>query len=224
MSTYYWHVDSPSGYGNRMGRYKTRRERDFIDAHLPEGARTVLDLGGASGRFAVGLGAAGYQVTVVDIAEDALRRLEATSPTNVQVVCSDFLAFEAKEPFDVVVAIEAIQSFADTPLTEVFERVRAALKPGGTFVFTELNADSWHHRLHELRSKKPRYLVAGPQGYEAALSAAGFRMQEMLGFVWMPLPVSSDSRLVTVFAWIESTLRLGRFRRQSPWLLVAARA
>jgi SAM-dependent methyltransferase len=222
-SEFIWDVTDRRGYANAMGRYKTEKEMAFISTQLGGECLHILDVGGGSGRFAVPLADKGHRVTVVDRSPEALEILRAHRHPNIDTLCGDFLAMESTAQFDAVIAVESVQYFTDVALVDVFAKVSTMLTPGGPFVFTGLNARSWRYQLHKLRRFRPTYNVTDPAGYSAALEHTGLTMSAMEGFVWMPLPVNSDSQLVGVLAMIERSLRLQNWIRQSPWLLIAAR-
>ena len=47
-------------------RLEFLRVRDLLERHLPAPPATVLDVGGAAGRYAIPLAAAGYDVRLID--------------------------------------------------------------------------------------------------------------------------------------------------------------
>lgn len=223
-NAYLWDVNNPRGYANAMGRYKTRKELAFLLEHIHGEKLRILDVGGGSGRFAAPLAERGHSVTVADISEAALNILRDRNLPGITTVCGDFLTQTFDELFDVVTGIESIQSFTSVRFEELFGKIHSHLKPGGWFVFTELNSRSWRYALRALRgSRNVEYNVGRPDDYVAALRASGFDTIRMEGFVWMPFNASSNSPLVPLFVLIESTLGLGRWIGQSPWLLIAAR-
>ena len=63
---YKWDLENPHGYGNRMGRYRTRVECDFMRRHLAAPPLRVLDVGGGSGRLGKFFISLGHRVTIVD--------------------------------------------------------------------------------------------------------------------------------------------------------------
>lgn len=220
---YQWTEDNPAGYGNAMGRYKTQVEWSFLQECLPPAPSRILDIGGGAGRFAVPLARLGYPVTVVDRSAAALRVLRETRTNGIRVIEGDFLKITSDEVYDAVIAIESVLYFVEIDLRALFCRVGSQLRSGRPFIFTGLNSKSWRYQLHRLRgSNAPRYRVGTPAAYGEALRQARFRVAKMRGFHWTPLPVTSDSPAVPVFAAAERHLRLDRWVEQSPWLLVAA--
>jgi len=218
---YNWDIENPRGYANAMGLYRTRKERAFLQAHVTGHRLRILDVGGGSGRFAIPLAEQGHAVTVVDISPEAIWQLQRRTSSHISTYCADFLDHTFDTTFDVVVGMESIQYFTSTTLVYLFEKVHRMLRPGGLFVFTELNNRSWRYALHKVRSAI-HYNVAAPAGYRRALQAAGFRLIDVKGFVWMPFSVASNSPLVRVFESVECSLGLDRWISQSPWLLIAA--
>jgi SAM-dependent methyltransferase len=222
-NTYLWDIENPEGYANTLGRYNTRRESEFLHAHVIGERLRVLDVGGGSGRFAVPLAERGHDVTVVDISEDALRLLHGRNRPFISTRCADFFGQAFDGPFDIVMGMESIQYFTAVTLEELFAKIHSVLRPGGRFVFTELNIHSWRHTLRGLlASRNTRYNVAGPNDYQTALRKAGFELLSIEGFMWMPFIVGSNSCLVPLFEFIERELHLSRWIGQSPWLLIAA--
>jgi SAM-dependent methyltransferase len=220
---YQWRVDAPRGYANAMGHYKTQSEGAFLKKHLRCEHSRILDIGGGAGRFAIPLANEGHRLTVVDICQEALTILGRRTCPNIALVCDDFYSWDVSGTFDAAIAIESIPSFTGVKLASLFGKVRALLRPEAPFIFTALNRQSWRFRLSALRNgSEPGFNVTNPAGYAAALESAGFAISEMYGFVWMPFPVTSNSKAVPFFASVEGVLRLNRWINQSPWLLIAA--
>ena len=222
METYEWDVENPDGYANTMGRYKTRKELAFLSAHLTGDRLDILDVGGGSGRFAIPLADRGHRVTVVDISRDALRLVQARRPQGISTRLGDFLTERFDSAFDAVIGVESVQLFTSVTLEQLFARVHSLLRPGGRFVFTQLNTQSWRYAVHRLRERSEIYNASTPRGYRTALQSAGFQVLAVEGFVWMPFPACSNSRLIPAFESMERALHLNRWTTQSPWLLYAA--
>ncbi len=213
---YLWDIHNPDGYGNRAGRYKTQIEHNFIARHLMADHKTILDLGGGSGRFALPLMKEGYDVTVVDLSKDAIGLCKERGIANS--FCMDIRQFPGRE-FDVVLAIEL---FLTTPPEQVFEIAFDKLRKDGLFVSVVSNRHSWRYRLHRLRKNRSHnYGELSLDEFTALLQKHQFRIMSIQGFNWIPLTVNSDSVLVECFAHVERTFRLDRWLSQSPWLLVA---
>lgn len=221
---YQWSAGDARGYANAMGRYKTAKEWDFIRKHIVGDGLRILDIGGGSGRFAAPLARAGHHVTVIDKSRDALDLLESEGHPNISAVHEDFASAAFDEQFDAVVAIESLFYLTDMSFGELFTKVRSHLKPGAPFVFMQINNGSWRYRLHKLLRSNPfPYKVTSVAAYLAELRNAGFEVNDVTGFVWMPFGATSNSKAVPAFAFIERVLGLARWTRQSPWLLISAK-
>ena len=215
---YLWDLENPHGYGNRMGRYRTRVELEFIQQHLPPPPQRVLDVGGGSGRFSNILQAQGHQITIVDKNPQALAL--ARGKGLAAVVTSDILEYDGRD-FEAVVCMEVLEYFEDC--APVIARCAGFLKPGGVFIFCIINSQSWRFRLQ--RWQKNDYQAAGfsPAEVKGHLQKNGFELMAMRGFQWCLARTGSDSRLVSLSAVVEKSLGLNRWLSQSPWLLYACR-
>jgi ubiquinone/menaquinone biosynthesis C-methylase UbiE len=99
--------------------------------------KKVLDVGAGTGRVACELFNRGAQVTALDVSEkilDVLKKKNAKIKTVVGE--AEILPFE-KETFDAVVAAFLVVHLKD--LSRFFDEVYRVLKPGGEFLFTNIN-------------------------------------------------------------------------------------
>lgn len=216
-----WDVNNPRAYNNRMGRYKTHVEWEFIQRFLPDRPLRILDIGGSSGRFALPLADCGHRVTVIDIAEDALAILSEKGHSNIAVHCGDVFQFDSESKFDAALAIESAV-YIDLP--RLLAKVNSLLISGGPFLFTHLNRASWRYVAQGLLNRgATHYPIYTPSEFRAIIEAAGFHTENVMGFVWMPFRFNSNSPLVPVFAAAERALGLRHWIHQSPWLFYAAR-
>lgn len=129
----------------------TRREVAFLIElmNLPRGAR-VLDMGCGTGRHAIGLAAAGFDVTGVDISKgmlDEARRKAEEAGVDIDWVQYDARKWQGSGDFDAVLglcegAIGLLEE-SDNPWQRdviVLQNMAASLRPGGILVITALNA------------------------------------------------------------------------------------
>lgn len=222
---YRYDIDNPLVYANAMGRYKTERQLSFIRQILPGNTLRILDMGGGGGRVAIPLAQFGHDVTVIDIAAEALDLLTSRIGHTVAVACCDLMSFAPSQTFDVALVIDTLKYVSEASVTQAFARVNSFLSPGGLIIVAEINRGSWRNRLSERAGRRDgfQYNIATAEGYRRALADAGFELVRERGFLWMPLPFNSDTKLVGAFERVEAALHLGRWVRQSPWLLIAAR-
>lgn len=219
---YLWDIDNPLGYKNTMGYYKTKIEYEFILHHLKHDNLRILDIGGGSGRFAIPLVAREHDVTIVDNSALAMECLKKRDNGRIKFICDDFMSCALDEnSFDAVIAIESVLFFQDRE--KLFRKINQVLVPGGIFIFTELNKHSWRYLVHQMfRRDNTNYNVKSVDECISVLTINGFEVDDMKGFMWIPLSVISDSLLVNLFTFIETHGGFQKWIRQSPWLLVAA--
>ncbi len=224
---YFWDVENPAAYNNRMGHYKTRRESELIQSYITVPGRRILDVGGGSGRFAIPLHEAGHDLRVIDLNAEAIRLLRLRCPQIVSET-ADFMSWDpqGEGSFDLVLAMEMLLYVKDWPA--FFAKVHSMLSPGGVVLFTATNRSSWRTMLERVKSRLARatdyhYSIFTPRQYDEIVREAGFEIDRVEGFLWCPCTLSSDNPLVDVCAWMEKTLGLVRFTAQSPWLFYAIR-
>src|SRR5690606_31341659 len=106
---------------------------------VPRGARAVLDIGGGHGWYSVALCRrhAGLSATVLDLPGSARagRRIVAATgyADRVRHWEGDALATDLAGPYDVVLCFNVIHHLAAADVPDLFRRIRAALRPHGTF-------------------------------------------------------------------------------------------
>lgn len=107
---------------------------------LPEGIRTLLDLGCGTGleldeifpRFPW------LSVTGVDISAAMLNRLrEKHSDKSINLIEGDYFAVDLGSGFDCVVAFQTLHHFVRERKYELFRKIYGALKAGGSFIYTD---------------------------------------------------------------------------------------
>jgi 2-polyprenyl-3-methyl-5-hydroxy-6-metoxy-1,4-benzoquinol methylase len=125
--------------GAEPERFAARKA--FLLDRVTPGAR-VLDLGCGDGAFAAELLAAGCEVTMADVAEEALRRARVTAPRAeaVKLAEGEPLPF-AEDAFDVVWVGEVLEHVAD--VVGLLAEVRRVLRWGGRLLLTT----PWHGRI-----------------------------------------------------------------------------
>jgi len=215
---YLWDQDNPHGYANRIGRYRTQVESDFLFSHLDKSPQRILDLGGGSGRFAALLAAQGHHVTLID------RNAEAVAIARQRgvhrTIASDISDFH-ESGFDSVVCMEVLQYFEKC--ATIVSKANQSLKTGGTFVFCATNSQSWRFRLRSLKNEPSTVNAFTIQEIELCLESHRFAVLGRKGFQWSLAQTGSDSFLVDASILIEKGLRLQNWLSQSPWLLYACR-
>lgn len=213
---YQWDINNPNGYKNRMGKYKTDFEIDFIDSHLKPEFHKIIDLGGGSGRFALPLIKKGFDVTLVDIDETAIKLAKAVGISNAH--CQNLLEINEFN-FDAALAIELLMV---TNPHSIIKKANEIIKPNGLFIFVSANSNSWRFKIRKLKKKNNSHDLSYSR-YLDLLKENGFEIIKTEGFMWMPFKVNSNNILIPLFAKIEKTLQLGKWKNQSPWIIIVAK-
>lgn len=113
---------------------------------------TIIDLGCGTGEIALRLAGQGYKVTGIDYSSDMLT-LAAHKANNknfsIQWIHQDMRELQGFKDMDLVISYCDSINYITTEneLSAVFQRVAAALKPGGQFVF---DVHSLYHMEHQL--------------------------------------------------------------------------
>jgi SAM-dependent methyltransferase len=122
----YW----DQGLEVKIGNMAAAQERysQFLLSHIPEGTKSILDVGCGAGKLAERLIGQGYRVECVCpsplLVGEATRRLGADVPVHL---CT-FDAFETERRFDLVLFSE---SFQYVDIEDAIDRARRFLRPGG---------------------------------------------------------------------------------------------
>jgi SAM-dependent methyltransferase len=98
---------------------------------------SIVDFGAGTGRLAIPLSEAGYQVTAVDASAAMLDRLREKDRHSL-VTCrhSTIADFEARDPFDAAIGVFSVLIYLTTEaeLDRSLEVIYRSLKPHGTFI------------------------------------------------------------------------------------------
>ncbi len=105
------------------------------------GSGQVLELGSGTGNLTLRL-APGTEVTCVDISQEMMQLAQKKLPTERRVTYDkeDILAFfdQSRGPYAAVVSTYTIHHLTEEEKALLFEKIAAALEPGGTAVFGDL--------------------------------------------------------------------------------------
>lgn len=116
---------------------------DYVERlvkRLGRAPRRVLDLACGTGNTTIPFARRGYQVEGLDLSPEMLERARAKAAAaglDIPFGQADMRSFVVAEPFDLVTCLYDSINYVLEPaeLAEVCRRVRAALSPGGLFIF-----------------------------------------------------------------------------------------
>jgi malonyl-CoA O-methyltransferase len=132
----------------------------------------LLDVGGGTGRYAVGLAASGARVTVIDFSEEMLAKARAKpGAERVRFIAQDVLRpfpFPDRS-FDVVLSALVLEHIAVPELPTFFRELARVARDDGRILVTAM------HPARFLRGRSANFrdgsgLEVRPRSYEASLS------------------------------------------------------
>lgn len=115
----------------------------WIETQIPEGAKSILDLGCGPGLYTTELANRGFCVTGYDFSENSIdyaKKEALAAELPISYKCMNYLDMTDENEFDVIIMI-----YCDFGVLSVSEQqqlannIHRALKPGGVFVFDAMN-------------------------------------------------------------------------------------
>ena len=201
-----------------MGKYLTRVETDFIfNSVIPSQMHTIMDVGAEAGRFSLLAADSNATVIGIDIDSYGLKRLKLKTK-RVNVIEADARKIPLKdETFDVIFMIEVLDYIPE--VDEALRECHRTLKSNAPLILSFGNKSSFKSKLRELRGKSYRHSYGSVM---QCLSKTGFAVRRKMGYGWLPLGRTSESRLVPFLAIIENLFALRRIPSLSSWVKVHA--
>lgn len=218
---YIWDYLDTKTYNNKVGQYKFRREFDFIKKNAKNNFDNVLDIAGGSGRFALPLREFSKNITVIDLNETAIQMLQKRDE-NINTICGDFMETEIQESYSAIICIEALGYFDN--LESFFNKINSLLSYDGRLILHFNNPSSWRFFLRKLKHWRNGYYPYNELNMNeltSILFGCNLEIENMVGMNWIPLPLTSNSSLVSVFEIIEKFLQLDKWYSQSPWIMMS---
>lgn len=128
-------------YDRLTGDVDYRKWADYIQRHFAKAGRpveSVAELACGTGTLASLLARRGYRVTALDLSPEMLSvAAEKCEGLDVALVCQDMSRLSLPAPADAVICCLDSVNYVTRPaaLKRAFQRVFAALAPGGLFLF-----------------------------------------------------------------------------------------
>lgn len=129
-------------FGSLGGQYVDARERDFVASIIPDSK--VLEVGTATGRFAISLVRRGAEYTGIDLSQKMLRTTSERTNHSASIVQMDGTDMGFRSYFDYVLCIRTFHFF-EKPV-EALQGMFNALKPGGECLIT-FETDNFLRRI-----------------------------------------------------------------------------
>lgn len=109
----------------------------IIECLVDQPGKKILELGGGKGYFAVAAAKQGYNVTVIELIDEAaqyIRQLaeEQRASERLTILNGDFYTADIPDVFDVVCYWDGFGIGSDTEQQKLLNRIRNWLKPDGT--------------------------------------------------------------------------------------------
>ncbi len=174
--------------------FRNRRARKLIRMRTPG---RVLDIGCGRGLVLAYLRDRGWNVTGVELNENAARHARNVLGVDVHVRAFDGQLF-ADQEFDVVILWHVLEHLSN--ISSTLAAVERILKPGGLIVIAVPNIESWQAqfaRYHWFHLDLPRHYVHFSEAWlRSKMGQLGFRVCEVNHFSLEQNP----------YGWIQSIL------------------
>jgi SAM-dependent methyltransferase len=152
------YLDTKYGYFYDLELENFREDFAFYNKHMPENAKSILDLGCGTGRLGLALARAGYCVTGIDgsysMLRTAVKKCEAMDrEIHVHFICMDMTRMAFDKYFDaIVVAHNTLSLITDmSTLKRCLSLCRQYMKKDGRFMMDVFAPDTRHRKLHQRR-------------------------------------------------------------------------
>jgi len=153
----------------------------------------------------------------IDIDSYGLKRLKLKTK-RVNVIQADARKIPLKdETFDAIFMIEVLDYIPEAE--EALRECHRALKSNAPLFLSFGNKSSLKSKLREIRGKSYRHSYGRVMRF---LLKTGFAVRQKMGYSWLPLGRTSESRLVPFLVVIEKLFALRRIPSLSPWVIVHA--
>jgi len=210
----------PEYYNNKIGKYKTLIEINFILGQIASSEKKIriLDIGGGSGRISHLLIKLGFDnILLFDLSKD---HVDGAKKLNIDAYCIDFYNFNSSEQFDLIIANEITQF---VPIHDLVIFAQKYLKLKGKLIFVYLNPKSYRQFIKRLLDpdKMHQKSYLSPELTNSLLIQNGFKLKNNLGYMWQVVGSHSNSILVKFFALIERVFLLQFWIKRSPWIIAS---
>ena len=122
-----------------------------------EGFRNFLDLGCGLGRHTVYMGKHGFDVTAVDLSQEAVKRTKTWSEKEnlrINACAANMLDLPFKnDSFDCIIAYNVIYHTDTAGFKAALEEIRRVLRPDGELFLTLISKNTWSYDQSDVRKR-----------------------------------------------------------------------
>jgi SAM-dependent methyltransferase len=212
-------------WGSHVASVESRLIRS--GEYLARPASEALEIGCDKGRWSKMLADLGWQMTCIDVNEEALVACKHRIPSARCILADprDHTLPLNSGSLSLILCIEVAPVIESDWFISEASRV---LKTEGILVGVAWNRTSWrglYAWLEGLQGKtaKAGYYTRSYGAFRRELLDNGFLPVEEEGYCWEPFPRTSDSRLIPWFTGLGPLLGLNRVVGLSPWVGFVAR-
>jgi SAM-dependent methyltransferase len=225
QSATYWERIAETAWGAYISNIE---KQAVLEAHRRfEKPGCAAEIGCDGGRWSKLLSDSGWDLTCIDVREQALTICKERIPTARHILVDGARTSLplSTGSMDLLLCMEVFPVIRSDWFIAESYRVLAG---GGVVVGVFLNFLSFRglfHRAREVFGKTNRGSGLYDRAYfrwKKRLQHTGFRIVQEKGLCWFPLTRSSNSRFVPVFEFFENALALNRIIGLSPWIVFAA--
>ena len=107
----------------------------------------ALDIGSGEGAASVYLAKMGFDVTAIDLSDNAFKRIRENSELGIKTVSADITKLELEENYGVVMSFFMFHHLKRTDVLELLKKLDRGTLPGGIHIFKFITYDSDFYRL-----------------------------------------------------------------------------
>lgn len=155
----------------------------------------ILDIGAGTGIFSefVSKKFPKGNFTLIDLSEKMLdiAKVRFTNNTNIKYIAADYLSYDFKEKYDLIISALSIHHLEDYEKKALFQKIHSLLKPNGIFV----NAD-------QSCSESDYVNLFNKTKWESNINRSGLSKEEITSALDR-VKLDKDSTLIDQLTWLK---------------------
>jgi SAM-dependent methyltransferase len=185
---------------------------DFVRATVPNGPRSIVDLGSGTGRITEALAAQAMQIVGVDLSPRSVRVLLRKAVQNCSALCADLSSLPVKDQsFDVAVSCQVLPLMKHDELAMSLREIHRILRSGGIFIFSAYNYNYWRYRQNgnSTADADPIYKRFSRQSVYELAGEFHFAVKRIAYYKALPLRIFARTGWIAADRLVCSTPYLG---------------